>query len=147
MIKLQLLSLALTLGSSPLLAQKQGAALLKTDILCVLAHPDDETGMASTLAYYAHEREATISHVYCTRGEGGGNMVGTHWGRSLGVLREIELQQCLDTLGVKHHFFLEQLDWAYTESAAMTLEKWDKEAALGHLVRLIRNLRQKSSSR
>lgn len=141
MIKLQLLALALTLGSSPLLAQKQGAALLKTDILCVLAHPDDETGMASTLAYYAHEREAIISHVYCTRGEGGGNMVGTHWGRSLGVLREIELQQCLDTLGVKHHFFLEQLDWAYTESAAMTLEKWDKEAALGHLVRLIRNLR------
>ena len=122
-------------------AQKQGAELLKTDILCVLAHPDDETGMASTLAYYAHGRGTTIAHVYCTRGEGGGNMVGRHWGASLGVLRGAELQQCLAILGVKHCFFLGQLDWAYTESAAMTLEKWDKEAALAHLVRLIRNLR------
>ena len=57
------------------------------------------------------------------------------------MLREIELQQCLDTLGVKHCFFLDQLDWAYTESAAMTLEKWDREATLEHLVRIIRNLR------
>ena len=121
-------------------AQLQGADLLKTDILCVLAHPDDETGMASTIAYYAHGREATIANVYCTRGEGGGNMVGRHWGPSLGVLREAELDQCLDTLGVKRHYFLDQVDWAYTESAAMTLEKWDTEAALGELVRLIRNL-------
>ncbi|MFT5401690.1 MAG: LmbE family N-acetylglucosaminyl deacetylase [Verrucomicrobiales bacterium] len=131
------LHLSLSLG----FAQKQGAELLKTDILSVLAHPDDETGMASTMAYYAHERDAIIAHAYCTRGEGGGNMVGTHWGSSLGVLREIELKQCLDTLGVKHCFFLDQLDWAYTESAAMTLEKWDKEKALGDLVRLVRSLR------
>ena len=141
MTLLRYIALAFTLGVTPILAQKQGAELLKTDILCVLAHPDDETGMASTLAYYAHERDAIVSHVYCTRGEGGGNMVGTHWGRSLGVLREVELQQCLDTLGVSHHFFLEQLDWAYTESAAMTLEKWDRKAALEHLVRIIRNVR------
>ena len=131
------LHLGLALG----LAEKQGAELLKTDILSVLAHPDDETGMASTLAYYAHDRGATIAHAYCTRGEGGGNMVGTQWGPSLGVLREIELKQCLDILGVKQCFFLDQLDWAYTESAAMTLEKWDKEEALGHLVRLVRSLR------
>jgi LmbE family N-acetylglucosaminyl deacetylase len=141
MTTLRFIVLAITLAITPVIAQKQGAELLKTDILCVLAHPDDETGMASTIAYYAHERNTIISHVYCTRGEGGGNMVGTHWGRSLGVLREIELQQCLDTLGVRHHFFLDQLDWAYTESAAMTLEKWDRKASLAHLVRIIRNLR------
>lgn len=119
----------------------QGAALLKTDLLGVFAHPDDETGMAATIARYAHVRNAVVAHVYCTRGEGGGNMVGTHWGPSLGVLREAELRDCLDVLGVRYAFFLDQLDWAYTESAAATLEKWDREAALEQLVRLIRSLR------
>ena len=99
-VLLATLQLGLTLG----VAQRQGAELLKTDILSVLAHPDDETGMASTLAYYAHGRDATIAHAYCTRGEGGGNMVGTQWGPSLGVLREVELGLCLNTLGVKHCF-------------------------------------------
>src|SRR5260370_38227250 len=53
---------------------RQGAELRKTDILAVFAHPDDETGMAATLARYAVARVG--ANVYCTRGEGGGNMVG-----------------------------------------------------------------------
>ncbi len=120
---------------------KQGATLLKTDIMAVFAHPDDETGMAATLAYYAHARKATIANIYCTRGEGGGNMVGTQWGASLGVLRELELRDCLATLGVRSCYFLDQLDWAYTESAAATLAKWGKEETLERLVRLVRALR------
>jgi LmbE family N-acetylglucosaminyl deacetylase len=122
-------------------APRQGAALLKTDIMGVFAHPDDETGMAATLAYYAHGRNATLAAVYCTRGEGGGNMVGTQWGPALGILREAELRACLKTVGVRFCYFLDQVDWAYTESAAMTLEKWNSEAALEHLVRLVRSLR------
>ena len=123
----------------------QGADLLKTDILGVFAHPDDETGAASTLAYYALAEGKAVAHAYCTRGEGGGNMVGAHWGAALGVLREMELRQCLETLGVRQWHFLDQLDWAYTESASMTLTKWDKEVALEKLVRLIRALRPRSS--
>jgi LmbE family N-acetylglucosaminyl deacetylase len=80
----------------------QGSALLKTDILGVFAHPDDETGVASTLAHYALGEGKTIVNTYCTRGEGGGNMVGTQYGPSLGVLREIELRDCLTQLGVRH---------------------------------------------
>lgn len=128
-------------ADAPVDPPRQGAALLKTDLLGVFAHPDDETGMAATLARYAHGREAVIAHVYCTRGEGGGNMVGTHWGPSLGILREAELRDCLAALGVRYAYFLDQLDWAYTESAAATLQKWDRERALEHLVRLIRSLR------
>src|SRR5713101_6439710 len=56
---------------------KQGAELLKTDIMGVFAHPDDETGVAATLAFYALGRTSVVANVYCTRGEGGGNMVGT----------------------------------------------------------------------
>lgn len=117
---------------------EQGEVLLKADIMAVFAHPDDETGMATTLAHYALLDHKKIVNVYCTRGEGGGNMVGRHWGPALGLLRESELQNCLSILGIKRFHFLDQRDWAYTESAQMTLESWDRKQALESLVRLIR---------
>jgi len=120
---------------------RQGAELLKTDVMGVFAHPDDETGMAATLAWYALGRKAVVANVYCTRGEGGGNMVGTQAGAALGILREAELRNCLARLGIRYCYFLDRLDWAYTESLAATLEKWDKEETLGRLVRLVRALR------
>lgn len=119
----------------------QGAALLKTDVLGVFAHPDDETGMAATLARYALGSRRSIAHAYATRGEGGGNMVGTQSGRALGILREAELRACLRILGVRHCYFLDQTDFFYTESAAATLRVWNRDEALAHLVRLIRALR------
>ncbi len=120
---------------------KQGAELLKTDIMGVFAHPDDETGMAGTLAMYALAREKVVANVYCTRGEGGGNMVGTQWGPALGILREAELRQCLDQIGVRYCYFLDQRDFFYTESVAATLQKWDRPKTLESLVRFIRTLR------
>ena len=148
MMKAQILTVAVTLlslviqtAATEVTSPKQGAKLLKTDIMGVFAHPDDETGMAATLACYARAKGSVVATVYCTRGEGGGNMAGRHWGTSLGILREAELRDCLSLIGVRYCYFLDQLDWAYTESAAMTLEKWDRDAALGRLVRLIRALR------
>ena len=46
---------------------KQGAELLKTDILGVFAHPDDETGIAAVIARYALSEGKVVAHVYCTR--------------------------------------------------------------------------------
>jgi len=129
------------LAQSVSIGPKQGAALLKTDLMGVFAHPDDETGMAATLACYALGKTSVVANVYCTRGEGGGNMVGTQSGAALGALREAELRDCLATLGVRYCYFLDQLDWAYTESVAATLEKWGKEQTLERLVRLVRALR------
>lgn len=69
-----------------------GAERLKVDLLGVFAHPDDETGVAATIARLALGSHRRVAHVYCTRGEGGGNMVGTQSGPALGLLREIRLQ-------------------------------------------------------
>lgn len=118
-----------------------GAELIKVDVMGVFAHPDDETGVAALLAHLALGEGRAIANVYCTRGEGGGNMVGTQSGDALGILREIELKQCLAELGVRHTFFLNREDFAYTESLVITLEKWGHEATLERLVRLIRVLR------
>ncbi|MCC7377084.1 MAG: PIG-L family deacetylase [Verrucomicrobiales bacterium] len=128
-------------GADTLAAPPQGAALLKTDLLGVFAHPDDETGMAATVARYALGSGKVVVHAYATRGEGGGNMVGTQSGRALGILREAELRACLKILGVRHCYFLDQTDFFYTESAAAALKVWNRDDALAHLVRLIRTLR------
>ena len=120
---------------------KEGEALLKTDIMAVFAHPDDETGAAATLAAYALTKEKIVTNIYCTRGEGGGNNVGTQWGAALGILREAELKNCLSLLGIRYCYFLDQQDFFYTESLEATFQKWGKEQTLERLVRLIRALR------
>ncbi len=145
-----LLGVSILLGPSPfvparaateLQPAKQGAALLKTDILAVFAHPDDETGVASVLARYALTQGKVVANVYCTRGEGGGNMVGTQWGPALGILREAELRDCLAHIGVRYCYFLDREDFFYTESVAATWRKWGREETLERLVRLVRALR------
>lgn len=119
----------------------QGEGLLKADVLAVFAHPDDEMTLAPVVADLALRGGKRVDHVYVTRGEGGGNMVGRHAGRALGVLREAELRRCLDRLGVRRCWFLEREDFAYTESVSVTMEKWGHEGTLEGLVRLVRTLR------
>ncbi|MFM8421219.1 MAG: sugar-binding protein, partial [Verrucomicrobiota bacterium] len=82
-----------------------------------------------------------VDHVYATRGEGGGNMVGRQSGRALGMLREAELRACLGQMGVRRCWFLDREDFAYTESLAVTLEKWGHEETLERLVRVVRSVR------
>lgn len=118
-----------------------GAERLKVDLLGIFAHPDDETGVAATIARLALGSGRSVAHVYCTRGEGGGNMVGTQSGPALGLLREIELRDALRQLGVRQVHFLDKADFAYTESLSVTLERWGHEDTLGRTVRVIRALR------
>ncbi len=113
---------------------------LTTDLLVVTAHPDDESMVAAVMARYADEGKA-VSLVVCTRGEGGGNSTGKESGPALGAVREMELRRCLSQLGVRHLFFLNQPDWAYTESVKATLDKWGHRESLKRLVRYVRLLR------
>jgi len=117
-----------------------GEALLKTDIMGIFAHPDDETGASATLALYARGRGKVVANIYCTRGEGGGNAIGNQWGKALGILREAELRDALSIVGVRYCFFLDREDFFYTESASATFAKWNKETTLESLVRYVRTL-------
>ena len=136
-----LLLCAMPEGRSAEASMPSGADRLKVDLLGVFAHPDDETGVAATVATLAHGSGRSIAHVYCTRGEGGGNMVGTQSGAALGILREIELRDALKGLGVRQVHFLDKADFAYTESLSITLERWNHDDTLARLVRVVRSLR------
>jgi LmbE family N-acetylglucosaminyl deacetylase len=114
--------------------------MLKTDLLVVTAHPDDETMMAGAMARYV-DAGKTVALAVCTRGEGGGNGTGRESGSALGIVREAELRRCLAVLGVRQLHFLDQPDWGYTESVRATLNKWGHQESLRRLVRVVRLLR------
>jgi LmbE family N-acetylglucosaminyl deacetylase len=115
--------------------------LMKVDLMVVTAHPDDEGMCAATMARLSLDGGKTVALVTATRGETGGNSTGKEFGPSLGVVRETELRRCLAILGVKYLEFLDVQDFAYTESATATLERWGHEETLRRLVRLVRLMR------
>lgn len=81
-------------------------------LMCVFAHPDDESlGMGGTLAKYAAEG-AEICLVSATRGERGwgGRQEAYPGEQELGRMREAELRCAAQTLGVKEVRFLGYMD-------------------------------------
>lgn len=81
-------------------------------LMCVLAHPDDESmGAGGTLARYAAEGVET-SVVCATRGERGwqGDPADDPGPAELGRLREAELRAAAQVLGVGHLHFLDYMD-------------------------------------
>ena len=81
-------------------------------LMCVLAHPDDETlGMGGALAKYA-DQGVEINLVTATRGERGRYQNGdVHPGpEKLGKIREAELRSAADELGVREVHSLDCMD-------------------------------------
>src|SRR2546423_4495069 len=84
----------------------------KTDILLVIAHPDDDTLVASYLAKAVYDEHRRVSVVYGTRGDAGGNHVGNEQAGALGAVREIEARRALASLDILNVWFLEGRDTA-----------------------------------
>ena len=81
-------------------------------LLCVLAHPDDESlGNGGVLAKYAAEGVETYL-VTATRGERGwlGNSKEYPGPEALGRVREAELYAAAEVLGIRRVEFLDYLD-------------------------------------
>src|SRR4051795_2452928 len=72
----------------------------KTDLLVVVAHPDDESEIGSYLARLMFDEHKRVAVVFGTRGNGGGNAMGQEQAASLGAIREIEGRRALAYLGI-----------------------------------------------
>ena len=102
-------------------------------LLCVFAHPDDESmGMGGTLAKYAAEGAET--HLVCaTRGERGWPALVDYPGPSaLGKIREQELEQAFIQLGMNGLYFLDYIDG--------DVDRADPAEAIGKVVTHIRRV-------
>lgn len=102
------------------------------------AHPDDED--SGLLAYIARGRQARTAYLSLTRGDGGQNVVGPELYEALGVIRTEELLAARRLDGAQQ-FFSRAFDFGFSKSRKETLEKWDREAVLADMVRVIRTFR------
>jgi len=102
------------------------------------AHPDDED--SGLLAYLARGRQVRTAYLSLTRGDGGQNVIGPELYEQLGVIRTDELLAARRLDGAQQ-FFTRAFDFGFSKSRTETLTKWDREAVLGDMVRVIRTFR------
>lgn len=112
---------------------------LKTDILVVVAHPDDEVLIIGYLARAVCDEHKRVAVVYATRGDHGANRVGYEQAASLALEREMEARRGLAALGMLGVWFLDAPNVAEPiEDPLGSLEKWSHGEALERTVRLMR---------
>jgi LmbE family N-acetylglucosaminyl deacetylase len=109
---------------------------LKADILLVVAHPDDETGVSAYLAKLLDQHNR-IEVVYLTHGEAGHNNMGPERGISLGAVRETEVRHSLASLGIDNVWFLDGRDTP-SQNVLQSLGSWHHGLALEEVVRMVR---------
>ncbi|MFI5079083.1 MAG: PIG-L family deacetylase, partial [Vicinamibacteria bacterium] len=102
------------------------------------AHPDDED--SSFLARMARGDHARAGYLSLNRGEGGQNIIGTELFDALGVIRTEELLQARRLDGGEQ-FFTRSFDYGFSKTRAEAAAKWDEQAVLGDMVRVIRGFR------
>lgn len=111
-----------------------GAPRSARSLLCILAHPDDESlGFGGMLAHYAHAGVATHL-ITATRGERGwlGEPAAYPGAEMLGRMREGELRAAAEILGIREMMFLDYMDGELdqTDPAAII------DVLVGHLRRV-----------
>ena len=109
----------------------------KADLLLVVAHPDDDVVIGGYLARASLDDRKRIAGVYCTSGDGGGNVVGYEAGAALGQLRIIEARRALGSLGIENVWFLGGHDTP-GQNVLWSLDNWNHGRALDEVVRIVR---------
>ena len=109
----------------------------KTDILVVVAHPDDEGGVTPYLARAIYDEHKRVAVVFATRGGSGGNDYAREHGPALADIREQEARAACAKLGITKVWFLEGKDTA-SQNVLNSLANWGHGANLEALVRIVR---------
>jgi len=115
-------------------------ARFKTDILLVVAHPDDETMVAAYLAREIYERHKRVAVVYGTYGNGASNDAGPEQAKALAGVREIEARRAAGSFGITNIWFLTGPNTPSDplQDVLKSLEQWDHGSCLEQLVRIVR---------
>ena len=109
---------------------------MKADVLLIVAHPDDETGVSAYLAQLLDQGKR-VAAVYLTHGEAGHNNMGRERANSLGAVREMELRHAMTQLGIQNMWFLEGKDTP-SQDVLQSLGNWGHGANLEDVVRMVR---------
>ncbi len=128
---------------APLIAQQKAPALAppdnryKADILVVVAHPDDDTGVLNYITRASLDEGKRVAVIFTTRGNSGGNAVGMEQGKAMADERELEARHSLALSGITNVWFLHGSDTP-TQDVLHSLETLGHGEALDEMVRLVR---------
>jgi LmbE family N-acetylglucosaminyl deacetylase len=109
---------------------------LKVDVLMIVAHPDDETGVVPYLVQLIDQKKH-VAVVYTTHGEAGHNNMGPERAQSLGAAREMELRHALASVGIDNVWFLSGRDTP-SQNVLQSLANWHQGQVEEELVRMVR---------
>ena len=109
----------------------------KADILLVVAHPDDDTGILNYITRASLDQHKRVSVIFTTRGNSGGNALGMEQAKAMADEREMEARHSLAVSGISNIWFLHGSDTP-TQDVLHSLETLGHGAALDEVVRLIR---------
>jgi LmbE family N-acetylglucosaminyl deacetylase len=112
-------------------------ARFKTDILVVVAHPDDEAAITPYLARAIYDLHKRVAVVYGTRGGSGANEYSRETGPALADMREQEAREACARLGITNVWFLDGKDTA-SQNVLNSLANWGHGKNLEELVRIVR---------
>jgi LmbE family N-acetylglucosaminyl deacetylase len=126
---------AATPAASPVAVEP---GVVDLDVLFIGAHPDDEAWALAAYGQWNEYHDVQVGVITITRGEGGGNAVGTEEGLALGLLREDEERRAVGVAGIEHIYNLDQVDFYYTVSAELTADTLGYDETLERVVRVIR---------
>ena len=109
---------------------------LKMDLLLVVAHPDDETGVVPYLVQLMDQHKS-VAVIYTTHGEAGHNNMGPERAQSLGAVRELELRHALESVGINNVWFLSGRDTP-SQNVLESLSNWHHGEVQEELIRMVR---------
>ena len=111
---------------------------VKIDVMGEWAHPDDDTSIIGPCGVWHQRYGMRCGVIMVTRGEGGGNAVGTEIGPALGLRRENEDRVAHYRSGTVDIFNLDRVDFFYNTSAPLTQYFWGEDETLRRITRIIR---------
>ncbi len=109
----------------------------KSDILLVVAHPDDESAVATYLARAVLDEDRQAAVVYLADGIGGFSVTGTERGEALGAIRAMEARAALDHLGISQAWFFGGRG-SFSHNVLKSLASFDHGDFLERLVGIVR---------
>ena len=115
-----------------------GVEPVKINVMGEWAHPDDDTSIIGPCGVWHERYGVRCGIIMVTRGEGGGNAVGTEIGPALGLRRENEDRVAHYRSGTVDIFNLDRVDFFYNQSAPLTQFFWGQDVTLRRVTRIIR---------
>jgi len=111
---------------------------VKIDVMGEWAHPDDDTSIIGPCGVWRQRYGVKCGIIMVTRGEGGGNAVGSEYGPALGLRRENEDRVAHFRSGTVDIFNIDRVDFFYNRSAPLTQYFWGQDETLRRITRIIR---------